>query len=144
MSSFPIVTGSTSTSNTDSNNVPLPSTQLLSQQDFLNLLVAQMTAQDPLKPTDSQDLLSQMTQFSTLNANNNLQSQLVNMQLGQQVTSASALLGKQVTLQLDSKTTTQGIVTGIDTSASTPQIIVNGQSYTLDKVSSITNPSPTQ
>ena len=141
MSSFPIVTGSTSSQSSTDNNIPLPSAQMLSQQDFLNLLVAQMTAQDPLKPTDSQDLLSQMTQFSTLNANNNLQSQLVNMQLGQQVTSASALLGRQVTIQVDSKTTAQGTVTGIDTSASVPQIIVNGTSYTLDKVISITNPT---
>src|SRR5262245_46857834 len=104
MSSFPIITGSTSTQN--STDLLAQATQKsLSQQDFLNLLVAQMTAQDPLKPTDSQDLLSQMTEFSTLSANNNLQSQMVNMQLGQQVASAGALLGRQVTLQGDSNTT---------------------------------------
>jgi flagellar basal-body rod modification protein FlgD len=143
--SFPITNAITSQSSTDSNNIPLPSAQMLSQQDFLNLLVAQMTAQDPLKPTDSQDLLSQMTQFSTLNANNSMQTQLANLGVSQQFSEAGSLLGKQVTLQLDSKTTAQGIVTGIDTSASIPQIIVNGQSYTLDKVTSITNPTaPTQ
>jgi flagellar hook assembly protein FlgD len=103
-----------------------------------------MTAQDPLKPTDSQDLLSQMTQFSTLNANNTLQAQLANMQLSQQFSEAGSLLGKQVTLQLDSKTTALGTVTGIDTSANVPKIIVDGQSYTLDKVISITNPTTTQ
>jgi flagellar basal-body rod modification protein FlgD len=143
--SFPITNAITSQSSTDSNNIPLPSAQMLSQQDFLNLLVAQMTAQDPLKPTDSQDLLSQMTQFSTLNANNSMQTQLANLGVSQQFSEAGSLLGKQVTLQLDSNTTAQGIVTGIDTSASIPQIIVNGQSYTLDKVTSITNPTaPTQ
>jgi len=143
MSSFPIISGATSTQ-TDPNNIPVPSSETLSQKDFLNLLVAQMTAQDPMNPTNSQDLLSQMTQFSTLNANNNLQTQLANMQLSQQVSQAGDLLGKQVTLQLDSNTTAQGVVTGIDTSASVPQIIVNGTSYTLDKVTSITDPPPTQ
>ena len=138
---FPTITG-TST-NTDNNNIPVPTSQMLSQQDFLNLLVTQMTAQDPLKPTDSQDLLSQMTQFSTLNANNTMQTQLANMQLSQQFSEAGSLLGKQVTLQLDSKTTAQGTVTGIDTSANVPQIVVNGTSYTLDKVISITNPTAT-
>jgi flagellar basal-body rod modification protein FlgD len=139
-----ITSNSSSTTGTDnSNNIPLPTAQLLSQQDFLNLLVTQMTAQDPLKPTDSQDLLSQMTQFSTLNANNTLQSQLAQMQASQQFSEAGSLLGKQVTLQLDSKTTAQGIVTGIDTSANVPKIMVNGQAYTMDKVISITNPTTT-
>jgi flagellar basal-body rod modification protein FlgD len=142
MSSFPLISNLTSTQSSGG-NIPVPSSGGLSQKDFLNLLVAQMTAQDPLKPTDSQDLLSQMTQFSTLNANNNLQTQLANMQLAQQVSTAGSLLGKQVTLQLDSKTTAQGTVTGIDTGANVPQIIVNGESYTLDKVISITNPTAT-
>jgi len=140
--SFPIVTNATSTS-TAASNVPVPTAQMLSQQDFLNLLVAQMTAQDPLKPTDSQDLLAQMTQFSTLNANNSMQTQLAQMQLSGEFSEAGSLLGKQVTLQLDSKTTAQGTVTGIDTSSNQPQIIVNGQSYTLDKVISIANPTTT-
>jgi flagellar basal-body rod modification protein FlgD len=141
--SFPISSVTSNQTSTDSSNLPVPSAQMLSQQDFLNLLVAQMTAQDPLKPTDSQDLLSQMTQFSTLNANNSMQTQLSNLGLSQQFSDANSILGKQVTLQLDSKTTAQGIVTGIDTSANVPQIIVNGHSYTLDKVISITNPTAT-
>ena len=129
-------------SSTASGSLPVP-TQMLSQQDFLNLLVAQMTAQDPLNPTNSQDLLSQMTQFSTLNANNSMQTQLGQMQLSNQFNEADSLLGKQVSLQVSASSTAQGIVSGIDTSGSTPQIIVNGQSYTLDKVISIANPTPT-
>jgi flagellar basal-body rod modification protein FlgD len=141
MSSFPIISNLTS-AQTGGDNIPLP-TSGLSQQDFLNLLVAQMTAQDPLNPTNSQDLLSQMTQFSTLNANNNMQTQLANLGVSNEISQADALLGKQVTLQLDPTTTAQGTVTGIDTSANVPQIIVNGESYTLDKVISITNPTAT-
>ena len=142
MSSFPIISNLTS-AQPSAGNIPVPSSGL-SQQDFLNLLVAQMTAQDPLNPTNSQDLLSQMTQFSTLNANNNMQTQLANLGLSNEVSQADSLLGKQVTLQLDPTTTAQGTVTGIDTSANVPKIIVDGQSYTLDKVISITNPTTTQ
>ncbi len=143
MSFFVPPTTSASTAAGSDGTIPLPTNAMLSQQDFLNLLVTQMTAQDPLKPTDSQDLLSQMTQFSTLNANNQMQTQLANMQLSQEYTAAGSLLGKQVTLQLDSKTTAQGTVTGIDASGNAPEIIVNGTSYTLDKVTSITDPPTT-
>src|SRR5690348_12047108 len=96
---FPIInTAAASPTGTDNNNIPVP-TQMLSQQDFLKLLVTQMTSQDPLKPTDSQDLLSQMTQFSTLNANTALQTQLAQMQTLNEFSEAGSLLGKQVTLQ---------------------------------------------
>ncbi|HWD93800.1 MAG TPA: flagellar hook capping FlgD N-terminal domain-containing protein [Verrucomicrobiae bacterium] len=127
-----------SQTSSDSSTVPLP-TQMLSQQDFLNLLVAQMTSQDPLKPIDNQDMLSQMVQFSTLNANTTMQSTLGQLQTGQDFSQAASMLGKQVTLQVDGTTTAQGIVTGIDTSGSVPAITVNGQSYTLSQVLSVAN-----
>ena len=130
-----------SQANTDS-TVPLP-TQTLSQKDFLNLLVAQMTSQDPLNPTNSQDLLSQMTQFSTLNANTAMQGVLGQLQSGQLFSDAGSLIGRQVTLQVDSSTTTQGTVTSVDTSGSSPQIVVNGQPYDLSQVLSVTNASTT-
>ena len=133
----PSVTTPNSQTSNDS-TVPLP-TQMLSQQDFLNLLVTQMTSQDPLKPMDSQDMLAQMVQFSTLNANTTMQSTLGQMQTGQDFSQATALLGRQVTLQVDDSTTAQGVVTGLDTSSGTPEIIVNGQSYNLSQVLSITN-----
>ena len=137
-----IANAAAASSSTTSNSLPVP-TQMLSQQDFLKLLVTQMTSQDPLKPTDSQDLLSQMTQFSTLNANTSMQSQLAQMQVLGQFSEAGSLLGKQVTLQLDAKTTATGVVTGVDTSSSVPQIIVNGQSYSLAQVLSVANPTTT-
>lgn len=137
----------TNPQNTTGNNntIPVP-TQMLSQQDFLNLLVAQMTAQDPLNPTNSQDLLSQMVQFSTLNSNTTMQTDLSQLTNTQQFSIANTLLGKQVTVLSDptNNTTIQGIVSGVDTSGSTPQITVNGQSFPLALVLSVSNPSSTQ
>ena len=140
---FSVTSATNSQSATDASAVPVP-TQMLSQQDFLQLLVTQMTSQDPLNPTNSQDLLSQMTQFSTLNANTMLQSQMSEMQSLNQFSEAGSLLGKQVTLQLDATTTGSGIVSGVDTSGDVPQLIVNGQPYSLAQVISVANPTTTQ
>jgi len=140
---FPIINNAANAQSGNNTNIPVP-TQGLSQQDFLKLLVTQMTSQDPMKPTDSQDLLSQMTQFSTLNANTALQTQLAQMQTLNEFSQAGSLLGKQVTLQLDDTTTAQGLVTDVDTSGNVPQIIVNGQHYSLAQVLSVSNPAPTQ
>jgi flagellar basal-body rod modification protein FlgD len=142
--SNPIGAISNSAASQTGNNstIPLP-TQMLSQQDFLNLLVAQMTSQDPLNPTSSQDLLSQMTQFSTLNTNTTMQSDLTKLTNSQQFSTANTMIGKQVMLQVDDSTTAQGIVSGVDSSSGTPQIVVNGQSYDLSQVLSVTNATPT-
>lgn len=138
MSSVNGVTSGSNTQGSSDGTVPLP-TQMLSQQDFLNLLVTQMTAQDPLSPMTNQDMLGQMVQFSTMNANTTMQVALGQMQNTQEFTQAAGLIGRQVTLQVDSSTTSQGVVSGIDTSGTSPQIIVNGQSYVLSQVLSVTN-----
>jgi flagellar basal-body rod modification protein FlgD len=118
---------------------------MLSQADFLKLLVTQMTSQDPLNPTDSQDLLTQTVQLSTLQSNMSLQTALTQLQSSQTLAQASSMLGQQVTLQGDSQsTTTQGVVTSIDVSSGTPMIVVNGTSYDLSNVISISSPSTSQ
>lgn len=137
------ITGAANSQN-NSDNITSAVSQSLSQADFLKLLVTQMTSQDPLKPTDSQDLLSQMTQFSTLNANTALQTQLAQMQSLNQFSEAGSLLGKQVTLQVSDTTTATGVVTRVDTSSNVPAIIVDGQPYTLAQVLSVSNPAATQ
>ncbi len=132
---------STSNSSSDSSNLTLP-TQELSEQDFLNLLVTQMTQQDPLNPMTDEDMVGQMVQFSTLQSNTQMQSLLSGMQTGQSFSQAGSLIGMQVTVQTDSNgDTTQGIVSGVNVSNGTPEIVVNGQSYNTDAVLSVTPPA---
>ena len=51
-----------------SNPAPLaaPSSQFASKDAFLQLLVAQLKNQDPLKPQDGSAFVAQLAQFSTL------------------------------------------------------------------------------
>ncbi len=42
------------------------SASILGKDDFLTLLIAQLSAQDPLDPMDSQDFSAQLAQFSAL------------------------------------------------------------------------------
>lgn len=61
----------------------------LDMQDFLNLLVAQMTNQDAMNPMDNTEFIAQMAQFSSLQAMSDLTE--ISMQ-GQ----ATSLIGKNV------------------------------------------------
>jgi flagellar basal-body rod modification protein FlgD len=135
---------STAAANSQStaNAITSATSQTLSEQDFLNLLVTQMTSQDPLNPETNQDLLSQMVGFSTLASNTTTQTDLGQMAGGQTFSEANSLIGSQVNLQTDSNgDTTQGIVSGVNTSSGTAQIVVNGQSYSLSQLLSVTPPS---
>lgn len=75
----------------------------LGRDAFLSLLVQQMRNQDPLAPTDNQQFIAQLAQFSSLEqmqqVNDNLLGLAVLQQsnaLMSQLTQSSALIGKDV------------------------------------------------
>lgn len=77
----------------------------LGKQDFMNLLITQLTNQDPLAPQDSVEFVSQLAQFSGLEQLNNLNKGIEELQSSQSTISDSLLvnyLGKEVHFQGDS------------------------------------------
>ena len=107
----------------------------LDKQAFLKLLVAQMKYQDPMEPTDNTEYVSQLAQFSSLEAMNNM-GQSVDLQR------ATGLIGKVVTA------TTSDSVTGVTTeetgsvqfvsqSGSKTYLTINGNQYELDEISKV-------
>jgi flagellar basal-body rod modification protein FlgD len=110
----------------------------LGQDDFLKLLTTQMSSQDPMDPQKDTDFIAQMAQFSSLEANTSMQKDLAAISTQQQFTTATALLGQTVTLQVDSNgVTTQGVVSSISMDQGTPQLIVNDTPYDLSQVMSV-------
>ena len=115
--------------------------QTLTQNDFLQLLVAQMENQDPLQPQSDTEMASQMAQFTSLSQTSSMSSSLSMMQ-------ANSLIGSTVTLQIpNSQSTTSGVVQsvklGSESSDGTPQVVVNGTSYDLSSVLGVTPTSTT-
>lgn len=82
-----------STSNTTST---LPSKMNLQAMDFINMMVTQLQNQDPLQPTDSSQLLAQMSQIGQLQASTQLQQTLTTIMTQSQLTTAGSLIGKSV------------------------------------------------
>jgi flagellar basal-body rod modification protein FlgD len=104
--------------------------QTLNQGDFLKLLVTQMTSQDPLSPVSDTDMAAQMAQFSSLEASQHTESDIEGLQ-------ANGLLGQ--TVRVASTGSQQiGVVSSVQLqTGSEPQIIVNGQAYSLSQLSAI-------
>jgi len=115
----------------------------LTQNDFLKLLVAQMSAQDPLNPQSNSDFAAQMAQFSALQASQSTQSSVSLLQASQQVQQANGLIGRRVTLVAQDGSTPSGVVSTIQMVSGSPKIVVNGSLYDLSQVLSISLPSAT-
>lgn len=108
--------------------------QTLGQDDFLKLLVTQMTSQDPMNPKQDTDFIAQMAQFSALEQSKVMQSDMAQMRSDQQIMQAYGLLGQTIEVQVDDKTTAQGMVSAVQMEAGTPKLVVGDKEYTLDQV----------
>jgi len=68
----------------------------ISVDDFLEMLIAEMQHQDPLNPMDNSQILQQISQIREIKSNDELSETLQSLFLGQNVASASGMIGKWV------------------------------------------------
>ncbi len=115
----------------------------LSQQDFLQLMVAQFQAADPLASdsggggssssgtSDYVNQLMSMTNLTTM--------QTMSAQQGLQL--AQTLPGATVTITTPQHTTVSGLVTGTSLSSGTVNVTVNGETYPSSEITALTPPA---
>jgi flagellar basal-body rod modification protein FlgD len=118
---------------------PLPQ-QTLNQNDFLKLLVAQLSAQDPMNPMQDTQFIAQMAQFSSLQQTQGMRTDLASLQASQSALQANALLGRTVQVLSPSGQVITGAVTAFGMTSGTPNLTVNGQSFNLGQVLSVSAP----
>ncbi len=111
--------------------------QELGKDDFLKILMAQMTNQDPTSPMDNTQFIAQMAQFSSLEQMTNMSTNFEKLASMVNASEAQSLLGRTVEIDLGD-TTARGVVEGA-TRNSNPQIQVNGMFYDMNKVKSVYN-----
>ena len=109
--------------------------QELGKDDFLKLLMAQMTHQDPTEPMDNSQFIAQMAQFSSLEQMCNVSNGFNKMAQVMRSNEAAGTLGKVVELDVEGQTVS-GVVEGF-TRGENPQIQVNGNFYNMDYVRAV-------
>jgi flagellar basal-body rod modification protein FlgD len=113
----------------------------LDQQDFLRLLVTQITQQDPLNPKTDTEFIGQMAQFSSLEQARAMQADLSNLRTEQQLARAQALVGQTVEIRTAEGSVVHGPVTGFQIEKGQPKLLVGGEAYDLSEVISA-SPAP--
>ena len=114
----------------------MPSQQL-GKDDFLKLLITQLSNQDPTSPMEDTQFISQMAQFSSLAQMTNMNESFNKMAAMINSSQATSTLGKTVEVDLGD-TTSQGVVEATSFGAN-PQVMVNGMYYDLNKIKAVYN-----
>ncbi len=108
--------------------------KVLDQGDFLKLLAVQFSTQDPMKPMEDTAFIAQMAQFSSLE-------QASQTRKDQQMQTSTAYLGRNVTVkyldELGKNSLLTGVVSAVDNSGASPELVINGRNFPLSAVKKI-------
>jgi flagellar basal-body rod modification protein FlgD len=117
------VNGATGTPDSVSRTDPAGS---YGQDTFLKLLMSEMQHQDPLAPTDSTQMMSQLAQFASVEGLNKLNNQITALNVAQDFASGVAMIGKTVSFLDSSGALQSGTVAGVKPSATGAELSING------------------
>ncbi len=109
----------------------------LDEMDFLNLLVAEMQYQDPLEPSSNTDYVAQLATFSQVQAVEDMEATMTNM-------NANNLVGKYVILNVTNSTTgststVSGKVDYVTYEDGKAYLSVNDGLYSIDDLDTVTD-----
>ena len=93
----------------------------MTQQDFLKILLTQLTYQDPMKPMDNQEFMAQMAQFTSLEQTQQLNSKIEVLIADQAALQSVGLIGRTVDVSVNGATMT-GTVKSLSFAGETPMM----------------------
>ena len=85
----------------------------IDSNQFLSLLMAQLTHQNPLEPLKDAEMLSQFAQLNSVEELKNIRTLMSDAATSNQTGYAASLIGKNICAATSSTTTLEGLVTGI-------------------------------
>lgn len=105
-----------------------PDTQLqkssIGQQDLFQIMLTQLTYQDPLKPLDNQQFIAQLAQFSSLEQSKQTNDNMTSLLTMQTANQSIGLLGNVVQVQTDNGGAAVGQVTTVSFQQGVPSLTV--------------------
>ena len=113
--------------NSTTNNQSNSSVDAINEIDmntFLKLMILELQQQDPLNPLDNKDMLNQIAQIRAVGASDQLTKTLNSVLLGQNIASATNLLGADVSALTEDGQAITGIVNRVAIDKGVPKLHV--------------------
>jgi flagellar basal-body rod modification protein FlgD len=109
---------------------------------FIQMLIAEMQNQDPLDPMNNQEILQQVSQIRAIESNTRLTDTLQSVLLGQNVSTASSMIGKTIQGLTDDGKQVSGQVEQVSIKDGVPTLHVGEDTVSLKNVGEILPTSP--
>ncbi|NUQ61000.1 MAG: flagellar biosynthesis protein FlgD [Pirellulales bacterium] len=104
---------------------------------FLKLMIAELQNQDPMNPMDNHELIQQVSQIREIESNSRLTETLEAVLLGQNMTTASGLIGRAVQGLTEDGTKVSGRVDRVTVADGKPVLHIGDQSLGLSNIGEI-------
>ncbi len=114
-------------------------TSQLGQQQFMQLLIAQLKNQDPMDPVSQEDSIAQLAQFSTLEGIEKLNANFASFMKLQQISQGANLVGKNVEWLDRDGIRQQGVVEAVGVKDGDLQLKIGGNDVSIDNVTAVLN-----
>lgn len=114
----------------------------LDANDFLRLLTVQLQSQDPMKPMEDMQFISQMASFTSLEQMRGLSEDFKAFTATERLVGAQNYIGRIVTVKTDDGVTT-GEVTAVTIEEGKPMLTIGSKSFDVADVTSV-KPKPTE
>ncbi len=131
------VSSATSSTSTTNQSTTTDAYDSLDTEFFLKLLVSEMQNQDPLEPMDSSKIVEQIASIRAIVSNDKLSNTLGSVLLGQNVNTATGLIGKTVTGLNSSSNTVTGTVDRVEVADGEVTLYVGNDAISLSNISEI-------
>jgi len=109
--------------------------QELGKDDFLQLLIAQLSHQDPTAPMEDTQFIAQMAQFSSLEQSTNMNASFEKLNVMLSGSEAAGSVGKNVDIDLGESKVSGKIMAA--TRGDYPQVLVDGRWYDWSSVKTV-------
>ncbi len=109
----------------------------INRDEFMRILVAELSNQDPLNPIDHKDFLGQLASLQNLESSSALTESIYAMSRFQELGAASALIGKMVRGEDADGAPLSGVVERVLVEGKDVNLLVNGREIALANVREI-------
>lgn len=141
---MPTVGSTSSSSNTTNQSTGKDRYDSLDTKAFLRLMVAELQNQDPLEPMDSSQIIDQIASIRAIQSNDKLSDTLDATLLGQNLFTASGLIGKTISgLSSDAERVT-GTVDRVEVANGVATLYIGDDAVSMKNITEIKSTSASE
>ena len=115
-------------------NVSRTSSNALDSSQFMEILMAQLTHQNPLEPMNNAEMMSQFSQLNSLQELRDIHAAMDKLSASNQVMYMASLIGKTVKVNRPDGNILEGVVSEVITEKDNPQLKIGNEKVSVSDV----------